>query len=191
MLDLVNGDYDVPILFMYTPLTEFLAGCLKADNRRQWIQNRYEAARVVAQQLFELSEPLAIAGDAWGEMAAVYWCYNVALYLQAHAADSHQVRSLDFNDLLADPLRRIDAGGRFFGLTSYYDQDSGQAVDSLFGVYSKNSAFRYNATQRSKDIEKVLSAYAQHGEAAETLARQLLAASYPDNGLPGRLDGTL
>ena len=40
--DVINWKSDVPVLFMYTPLDEFVAACLKADNRREWIKQRYD-----------------------------------------------------------------------------------------------------------------------------------------------------
>ncbi|MCI0507403.1 MAG: hypothetical protein L0Z73_15020 [Gammaproteobacteria bacterium] len=42
-LALAKSGYHVPMLFMYTPLSEFLAGCLKAKNRREWIAQRYKS----------------------------------------------------------------------------------------------------------------------------------------------------
>ena len=187
MHDLLEWDHDLPILFMYIPFAEFLTGCLKADNRRQWIVQRYQSVITDATRLLKIPDEMTIDEDAYGEMAAIYWSYNIALFLQAQDIGTGQVKSLDFNDMLADPLRAIKASGKLFNLSALDDMNIETTVRELLGVYSKNSQFKYSPQQRRNDINKLIGDNQEQHEAGEALARQLLGNHYPENRLPGAL----
>lgn len=186
MPELLNR-HDLPVLFMYTPLAEFLAGCLKADNRREWIRQRFQSVQRFAPSLLHWPDPLAIEDDAYGEMAAVYWSYNIALFREAHRLAPGQVCSLDFNDMLADPLAAVQRAGQWFQLQPRTDVDAEAQLDGLFGVYSKNSQFKYSPQQRNNDVERILDQNSDQLPAAERLAKQLLGDGYPQQRLPAVL----
>ena len=191
--DLLSWEHAVPILFMYTPLEEFLAGCLKADNRREWIRGRYQTINTELLACFPTLATSDMNESDFGKMAAVYWCYNVSLFLKAlhevnkDSGKSHLLRSLDFNTMLASPRQAVQACGDLFGLKKLADTDWDETLKSLFGVYSKNNRFRYSPQQRELDISQVLNENPEHVEAAQQLARVLLGSDYPDTGLPAAL----
>jgi hypothetical protein len=187
MIDLINWRNDLPILFMYTPLREFLVGCLKADNRRTWIKQRFNAVKSIAPSLLNTDNEFSLDDDAYGEMAAVYWSYNIALYHKAWQQSSQKIRSLDFNQMLARPRESVEACGRLFGLQPLAGVDHDSEINKLFGVYSKNSNLKYSPQQRSDDIQRILGNNAEHLAAAAKLARELLKDDYPETGLPGAL----
>jgi hypothetical protein len=120
-------------------------------------------------------------------MAAIYWSYNIALYLKARQYSSQQIRCLDFNHMLANPREAVEACGQLFGLQALSDVDHDSEINKLFGVYSKNSNFIYSPQQRSNDIQRILKNNPNHLEAAEHLARELLQKDYPEKELPGKL----
>ena len=187
MLALANADYLKPTLFMYTPLNEFLAGCLKANNRREWIAQRYKAIVNVVPHWLNLPENMSIREDSYGKMAAVYWCYNIALYLEAANRSSSQVRSLDFNQMLENPYEVVEAVDMLFGLTLRNNINRSEEIQRLFGMYSKNSQLTYSPEQRINDIAVLLKQNQAELDEAEQLAYQLLGSNYPEYGLPGRL----
>lgn len=187
MIDLLKWRSDTPVLFMYTPLSEFLVGCLKADNRRAWIRQRFNAVKSLAPSLLNTDNNLSVDDNAFGEMAAVYWSYNIALYREARQYSSQQIRCLDFNHMLARPREAVDACGRLFGLQALPDVDHDSEINKLFGVYSKNSNFKYSPQQRTNDIQRILKNNSDHLEAALHLARELLQKDYPEKDLPGKL----
>jgi len=187
MMKLLEWQHEIPILFMYTPLNEFVAGCLKADNRREWIRNRYKLISNIAGRVLHIPSELSIDDESYGEMAAVYWSYNIALYQEAWRQFPHRLRSLDFNVMLARPLESIEACGQFFGLEALPNIDPNEAISGHFGIYSKNSAFTYSPQQRNNDIEKLLSVHHADMALAEILARELLHTDYPEDHLPGKL----
>lgn len=188
MIEILNRHEGIPCLFMYTPLNEFVAGCLKAENRRQWISGRYKSTLQYTDELFaEEFDPESIDDQAFAEMAAFYWSYNIALFFQSWRAHPERIRSLDFNAMLSDPMQAITTCGEWFGLEKSTDPESAEKIDALFGVYSKNSSMSYSPQQRQDDIQKQLADYADELEKAQQLATQLLGDDYPKDGLPAAL----
>lgn len=189
MLAMIERHSDAPMLFMYTPLREFLTGCLKADNRKQWIAQRYASLRLPIAQRLGLDSDFTVAEDAYGEQAALYWSYNIALFHKAYRDAPESVRSLEFSNMLENPTDAVKRCGEWFGLRAIEDVDFEEALVPLLGVYSKNSQFTYSAEQREKDITKLLDAHPEELASAEKLAHELLGADYPQAGLPGSLLG--
>jgi len=188
MIEILDHHDEIPALFMYTPLDEFVAGCLKADNRRQWVKGRYRATLRHCNHLFaQALDPETIGEEAYAEMAALYWSYNIALFFQTWRAHPDRIRSLDFNSMLGDPTRAIEACGDWFGLEKSKDGNVAEKVDALFGVYSKNSRMTYSPQQRQDDIQQQLADYADDLEKAKQLANQLLGDDYPRASLPAAL----
>lgn len=191
--DLIQWHQHAPLLFMYTPLQEFLVGCLKADNRREWILGRYQMLNTTLQDVFGVETLSEINNDEYGKMAAVYWCYNISLfnnawqYLQNDPHRLKKLRSLDFNTMLAEPEKSVLTCGDYFGLHALTNIDRQAQLDKLFGTYSKNNNFNYSAQQRNLDIQQVLNENPVHVTDAEKLARTLLGENYPETELPGSL----
>lgn len=187
MLAMIERHTNMPILFMYTPLREFLTGCLKADTRKKWIAQRYASLRQPIAHQLGLDEGFSVAEDAYGEMAALYWSYNISVFLKAWRAAPESVRSLEFTNMLESPSVAVKRCGEWFGLRAIEGIDSDAALAPLMGVYSKNSNFTYSSEQREKDIAKVLDAHPEELASAEALAHKLLGTDYPETGLPGSL----
>ena len=187
MCDLLRWDPSVPMLFMYTPLNQFVAGCVKAEIRREWIQGRYKTVKAKAPALLKMADMPEPEATSYGEMAAIYWSYNIALLQQAMGFESAQLRSLDFNRMLDHPLAAVQACGELLGLQPLSGVDAQAEIDKLFGTYSKNSNFKYSPEQRAKDIERALTEHKAHIDRAEVIAHQLLGDAYPEQGLPGSL----
>ena len=187
MLDLMNWEPEIPVLFMYTPLSEFVAGCLKADNRRDWIKQRYESVKPFVATVFNLKNNSDIDEADYGQLAAVYWSYNLAMYLQI--ADNHTAtaKSLDFNDMLANPVEAVKRCGSLFELKENKDSDFEAVVGELLGVYSKNSNFKYSPEQRREELKKQIEQFSKEQVAAEAVARALLGENYPNDRLPNNL----
>jgi hypothetical protein len=89
--------------------------------------------------------------------------------------------------MLADPLAAVQCTAALFGLNARVDVNAQDEVDRLFGVYSKNSQFKYSPQQRNKDIVRILEANEQQLSAGEALAKKLLGNDYPEQGLPATI----
>jgi len=184
---LLNWQPDIPVLFMYTPLNEFISGCLKADNRKDWIKNRYESIFSHLVKVFPHANDVNINSSNHSEIAAAYWSYNLAMYLQISSLNRISVKSLDFNDMLDNPVSAIQRCGQFFGLKEKDDVHVQEIVDSAFGVYSKNSSVKYSPEQRHKELQKQFSQFENEQASGERIARSLLKNHYPEKRLPNDL----
>ena len=97
------------------------------------------------------------------------------------------VRSLDFNDMLADPMAVLEAAARLFRLSLLTTVDVEQQLVTLFGTHSKIANQPYTTSMRDQQIAQTLGENQVHLKAAETLARSLLACRYPEERLPAPL----
>ena len=188
MNEILDRHNEIPSLFMYTPLDEFVAGCLKAPNRRQWIKGRYQSTLPYIDQLFAQDFNQNSIGDQnFVKMAAFYWSYNIALFFQAWRAHPERIRSLDFNEMLNNPMQTLEACGDWFGLEKSEDGNTEEKIEALFGVYSKDSQMKYSTQQRRVEIQKQLAGYVDELDEAKQLANQLLGDDYPTASLPATL----
>ena len=111
----------------------------------------------------------------------------IALYHKAWQSSFQRIRSLDFNHMLAQPLKTVEACARLFDLQPLAGVDHNSEINKLFSVYSKNSDYTYSPQQRSDDIQQLLENNSELLQTAEQLARELLKDDYPENGLPGNV----
>jgi len=172
-------------LFMYTPFREFAAACLKDVTRHTWIRDRFKFIRYEAERVINFPATFTLADDDHLKMAAVYWSYNIAQYLDTFRKFPDRMRSLDFNRLLTHPLETVAACGSWFALHQHDGIDTEHNCHRLLQKYSKDVNYDYSPAQRRRDIETVLAAN-QHALAeAEGLARKLLGIDLPRLALPG------
>ena len=187
MLDLMNWDPEIPVLFMYTPVKEFIAGCLKAQNRKEWIKQRYDSVKPVLNAVLDEKLLEAVDEADYGQLAATYWSYNMGLYLKVLENNGAHIYSLDFNDMLASPYDTITRCGKLFGLKQPKNVDFTGAIDELMGVYSKNSKLKYSPETRLEELKKQSSQFSKEQVSGEKIARTLLGDDYPEERLPGNL----
>lgn len=184
---LMDWEPEVPILFMYTPLNEFIAACLKADNRREWIKQRYDSVKPFLSKTFDHKNAPKINESDYGELAAVYWSYNLAMYLLIATNHVNTVKSLDFNDMLARPIEAVKLCGSLFNLKENKGTDCESVTGELLGIYSKNSNLKYSPEQRRMELEKQFDLFSNEIASGEKVARALLGENYPDDRLPNSL----
>jgi len=184
---LIEWRKDIPILFMYTPLNEFIAGCLKAENRKEWIKHRYESVKSHLPEIFPHMSQVGVNESDYGEIAAVYWSYNLAMYLKICLLNLPSVKSLDFNDMLNNPMEAVLRCGKLFGLKHKEGVNPEMTVQTAFGVYSKNSQFKYSPEQRRRELQKQISEHEDEQTSGVRLAQLLLGDSYPASRLPNDL----
>ena len=174
---------DTPVLLMYTPLADFFAGCMKAPNRKVWIKDRYKAIAGIATEKLSGLTTANIDENSIGQIAAVYWSYNMALYTSALEKDAAKIKSLNFNDMLKAPLEAVLACGELFGLEQQSSVKPEDEMKWLLGVYSKDATYEYSPRKRRDDLQKLLIDNAEEMAVAEKTARLLLGDNYPVNGL--------
>jgi len=162
----------VPILFMFVPLAEFVVACLRAENRKAWIRDRYRY----------INKTGHLNDDEYASMAAHYWCYNVNLYEQACREHPEQMRSLNFNVMLDNPLETIQSCADWFQLKPKPGIDIRSELSSVMNVYSKG-AQAYSPEQRRQDIQKWQTQYKTEISQAEQYAKEMMGEAYPGDSL--------
>lgn len=185
--EILQRDSRAPLLFMYVPLEEFVVACLRVPARCAWIRQRCNAVRAMAPQHLPEAQELVLAHDAFSEMAAFYWAYNISLYRQAYGVSPERLRCLDFNALLADPLRLVHACARHFDLAPRVGVNADEVLTRLLGVYSKNSHYSYSPAKRLKDIAELRQRYAAQIDGARIVVARLLGDTASSESLPGAL----
>jgi hypothetical protein len=125
--------------------------------------------------------------DDWGKMAAIYWSYNIRLYIDAWNKYPTQIRCLNFTKMLELPEQSIDACAHWFQLQALSGIDKASAIKSLFSIYSKGGQ-SYSQEQRTREIEQVLKEHSDHLFVAEECAEILLGDYACTGELPGHLE---
>jgi len=188
MMSLLKHSVTTPVLFMYTPLSEFLASCLKAENRRQWIKSRYQYCKSPVADLLNIPvQDMMLTEENVGEMAAIYWIYNILLFENAYDQHPNNLFSLDFNHMLDNPIDCLETCADLFSLEPKKSINVSEELEWLLSVYSKDSIQDYSPDRRQKDIQQTLSENKHILKNAEGFARNILAERYPVFTLRGGL----
>jgi len=163
-----------PMLFMYTPVEEFYVACSKAENRKQWLTQRVKSLRKPITALLPQIQDLAWQQD-YAAQAAIYWSYNLVLYLTAYQRFADNLISLDFNQLLSSPAACIASCADHLRLFARENIDREQIISRLFGSYSKNEAMHYSPQMRQREILARLNQDPPALQRLQSISAQLLA----------------
>lgn len=176
-----------PMLFMYTPVEEFLAGCIKAENRKRWLLQRVNSVKPLLEAILPGAAAYNLSSDDFGGLAALYWSYNIALFWMAWEKSPTNLWSLDFNQLLANPEEVLLVYAKRLNLPPRQALPGAIVVATVFDRYSKNSSHQYSAIQRQDDLAQLLNDHPQHRDRALQVAKELLGERMPtrDTPLPG------
>ncbi|MDH5257146.1 MAG: SEC-C domain-containing protein [Gammaproteobacteria bacterium] len=178
---------DFPVLLMYCSLNEFIFGCLKTEERKGWISNRFRYSSLYFKKRFKLDELPELNENAFVEKAAAYWSFNMMLFLEAVEEFPDRVKTLDFNVMLEDPLSIVKKSGEWLGLKAIDGLNEKYELNWLMGQHAKNPGQEYSSAQRQQELEDVLNGEGEALQKAEALARKLLGERYPEHGLPLKL----
>lgn len=187
VLEFLRLNVSPPMLFMYTSLAEFVAACLKANNRLAWIRDRAQMVLDRAPKILPNYPNVPIGEQDYAKMAALYWSFNVCLYLNAHQLSPGSLRSLHFSDLLLNPSQKISSCAEFFELSARTDIDFETELAKLFGSYSKNVNQSYSPQQRRDEVDRLLAKFASQIAEATEFSAQLLGQNLSEERLPGTL----
>lgn len=172
---------DTPMLYLYVPLEEFYLACSKTPNTIAWVKQRVQGLRSVISELLPGIHDASIDPQNCINEAAIYWSYNLALYLKAYEAFPNQLMSIDFNQLLAHPNEALDACAGFLQLQAREDVEPEPVLNRLFGSYSK----KLSTEQRTRNIQQSADVLHLH-EISQSLLEPLIFSTA--QALPGEWD---
>lgn len=176
-----------PALFMYIPLHEFVAACLKDPGRRSWIKDRYLFVKRQLPTVFPDIVLDDLDEDAGGAMAAVYWSYNLQSYLEAHKHYPDTIRCLEFNHFLSNPLGFLESCASWFGLQDIKGTEKATELKQIMGVYSKGGQ-AYSPEKRRQEIDQLVLEKIDGVSEAIEYAHILLGDIISKRALPGHLE---
>lgn len=177
-----------PVLLMYTPLEQFIVSCIKHDLRKQWISERFQQSVFNIKKTFgDLDILNNITPDEFCKMAAVYWAYSIAFFIEANKEYPERIKSLDFNDMLKSPKATVEAFGKWFNLSLRSGINVKYEVNYLLSEYSKNPGQKYSPIERNSEIQAVLAENTDQITQSMAIAKTLLGDKYPEHGLPNAL----
>lgn len=184
---LLAENSDFPVLIMYTNLDEFVAGCLKDDARKQWINERYQFCySIFTQQFPDYPLPALIMRNS-AEQAAVYWCFNMLLFLESIEKYPTRIKTLEFSQMLSHPIEAVEVCGNWFSLNKRDGIHLPAEINWLLGVHAKDTLYAYSPEQRTEDIHQILSDNQVDLQQAKEVAKSILKNKYPQQGLPNSL----
>jgi len=181
---IMTSSVQSPILLMYSNLNEFIAGCLKSEDRINWVLERFHLVENYFQDIFENKTIFNQNSISNIDKAAVYWSYNIKLFSSAIKQFPDRIKTLDIEQLLASPLEVVDACGEWFGLEKLSDVNAKDEINWLMGVHAKETRYKYSPEQRKSELNSILEDKTAELVQAEIVARVLLGNDYPDEGLP-------
>ena len=180
--------YDkLPVLLMYIPFSQFFASCIKSDSRQQWISDRYNFVKPNLNNVFSDDEVCNIEKKDIYSKVAIYWAYNIKIFLNIIELFPDRVKSLDFNDFLAEPKNILSQCKSFFGLEYHADVNIDYELNYLFSVYSKDPDHPYNPDIRKNEIKKILSENDKLLEKSLEILNSLLHTINSEAKLPNNL----
>ena len=151
---LLDHDRRTKVVFLQSPLKEFLLSVLKIDGRRRWVRQRVEALRGRLVQVRFLSE-IVVADLTDGQCGAAFWLFNCFICsLLLARSDSDRIFPLGSATLFNQPQQAVGAVADFFGLT--HDEARAAALAQLdsLSYYSKdiNRAIPYDIAARMDEL---------------------------------------
>ena len=172
-------------LFMYSSLRHFLISVLKSPDRRRWVHNQLSVcaldadrlASVPARDVRRLNDP---------EAAAYLWLLNIRSYVEAAERGDLDLRALDCEVLLQNPLQVAVRVAEHLNLEITETELAGNLGGGVMDTHAKTAAPGFNKAQRKKELrakEKELRREISHG--------LWWASRYSQNPLDGQIPGTI
>jgi hypothetical protein len=152
-------------LFMYSSLRNFLISVLKSTDRRRWVHNQLSVcvldagrlATVPTRDVQRLNDP---------EAAAYLWLLNIQSYVEAVESGDLEVRALDCEVLLQNPLQVAVRVAEYLNLEITETELAGNLAGGVMDTHAKTAAPGFNKAQRKKEMrmkEKELRREISHG----------------------------
>tara|TARA_Y100000385_G_scaffold211121_2_gene219086 strand:+ start:145 stop:1212 length:1068 start_codon:yes stop_codon:yes gene_type:complete len=162
---------NIPSIFLYSPLREYIASCSK-DKRREWIKNRADYLKICTYLNIDLSE---IDIQKTSIQATLYWC-NFAKKFIFHSKNSGNLAALSSSTLLNNP-QITDAVGKHLGLNKKLNIFKKRNVKKLLSTYVKTDNYEFNADIRNQQLSKIIQNNINDIEESEELASQIMNKS--------------
>lgn len=174
---LLDHDQRTKIVFLMSPLKDFLISGLKSESRRGWTRKRIQALRGCLAQVPFLAKSAAMELSD-GQARAAIWLYNNFLCGSMLARpDGDRVLALNSKSFFAGQQEMLNRVANFLDLTHDDAVRAALASFSPLSYHAKDSQLAYDEAKRTAINNNVELRFRQEVEAALSWAKQTLAGS--------------
>jgi len=184
---LVKYEPDTPILLMYSSLNDFIAGCVKSDERKQWIKDRFELLMTFFLKEDEKLKYQHIDTTGHVELAAAYWSYNLKIFSDITRQSPLTIKTLEFDAMLQNTEAMVEKVAYFFNLEKIQGINPANELRWLMSVHAKEPLYEYTAEKRREELDEALKQVKNELDRAEKIARDLLKDDFPNPTLANNL----
>lgn len=162
---------DIPSIYLYSPLSEYIASCIKGE-RIHWIKNRFIAAD--PNKIFNFLGSNSLNQDHSKPIiqATMYWCYLAKQFLQVSSNNSNAM-AINSNTLLNNPSITYKVGSHL-NFTRRFNIFEKQNRQKLLNTYVKTDAYLFNAADRKNLLKDVMNKNQEEIKYAESVAESIL-----------------
>ena len=162
---------NIPSIYLYSPLREYIASCIKGE-RVNWINNRFIAAEPekiinflgASSSNQDHSKPII--------QATLYWCY-FAKRFQHVSSKTNNLLAINSSTLLANPSITYQVGSHL-NLKRRFNLFEKRNRSKLLNTYAKTDAYLFNANDRDNLLKDVIDKNKKGIKYAESLAEKIL-----------------
>ena len=162
---------DIPSIYLYSPLKEYIASCIKGE-RIYWIKNRFIAAD--PNKILDFLGSKSLNQDHTKPIiqATMYWCYFAKKFLQV-SSNNKNIVAINSNTLLNNPTITYQVGSHL-NFKRRFNIFENQNRQKLLNTYVKTDAYLFNAADRKKLLKDVMNKNQEEIKYAESLAESIL-----------------
>lgn len=162
---------NIPAIYLYSPLREYIASCIKGE-RVNWIKNRFIAAQPNRITSFLGSNSLNQDYSKPVIQATLYWCYFAKQFQQISFNSSNAI-AVNSKTLLSNPSITYEIGSHLC-LEKKFNFFEKKNREKLLNTYAKTDAYSFNATDRDNLLKKIITENIEAIKYAESLAENIL-----------------
>ena len=174
--DLVDNteSLEIPSLYLYSPLREYIASCSK-EKRAEWIKNRANYEKILSYLKIPANE-IDITKTA--NQAMLYWTYFAKKFMLLSSRSANLI-ALNSKNLLSNP-KIIYVAGQHLKLKNRFNIFKNMNTKKLLNTYSKTDDYEFNKDIRSELLNKIIQENINDITEAEIIAEGILNKNIKD-----------
>ena len=158
---------NIPSIYLYSPLREFIASCMK-DKRHQWIAERANYNKII--NYLDIKEEVDLSKTYI--LATLYWCFLAKKYIYYNSHSSNTL-AVNTNNFLTEKsiLKKI---GSHLLLKKNMRLFKNKKIKLLLNNYAKTDDYEFNAQKRNLQLSKIIESNKKDITYSENLANKIL-----------------
>ena len=167
----ITQQQDVPTVYLYSPLREYIASCSK-EKRREWIAQRANYKKII--NLFNLNNS-NIDISKTSIQATLYWCSFAQKFINL-SSNKNNIVAVNSKTLLDNPKISYKIG-KHLKLKRKFNIFEKSNINSLLNTYAKTDTYEFNKEQRDDQLNLIIDKNLDDIIEAEKFAEEILGMS--------------